>query len=556
MTVKINNEDVLVDMDIAHVLRDACGSAGSEIAAIRLGRDEFGWADAALILRGDSVAETGRLMKTLEESTIVARAEQRGVRLAVRLSDEIISQARSVWETNGYISKKKPEIGFDRALVTFGDPNANKEFHIGHLRQLILGEAIASMLEFAGCEVTRQSKVCDVGQVMAETVTGYRLHFPGRTPADTGLDPDVFAGECYRWFVHNAAPRRGETEEEIGSDDRAMLETVEALENRDPDMLEAWRRIRSWAVQGQDATLRRLGIAFDRLDYESESIPNLERIVALGLDRGVLFERDQTVFMEPLSEDADPLPMMRPGGKPTGYMRTLALWFDLQSKARRPTMCVRLMGLEWLPIVKAREPALKKMVDCPLYENQRYIGIGDVNMSGRRMSSSDGNVTSINACLDRVAAEVASSYPEISPADVESRALAIVQLHFLDIEPSRPCTFDPNSLIDPGGVGWRVLNALDRTDLVRDEPGTEQADVDCRRIILMNEELPAIWQRAVDRTEPRVVVRHLAYLCDLVESSTLDPSGALSAKAGIVGALDCLGVLPTVHFPPGAWSLS
>ena len=60
-----------------------------------------------------------------------------------------------------------------RIMVEYAQPNTHKDFHVGHLRNASIGQAIANLLEFAGSDVLRATYIGDVGKHVAKAVWGW-----------------------------------------------------------------------------------------------------------------------------------------------------------------------------------------------------------------------------------------------------------------------------------------------------------------------------------------------------------------------------------------------
>ena len=52
-----------------------------------------------------------------------------------------------------------PRLSYKRAVVDFSSPNVAKEMHVGHLRSTVIGDSLATMLEFCGVDVLRLNHV-------------------------------------------------------------------------------------------------------------------------------------------------------------------------------------------------------------------------------------------------------------------------------------------------------------------------------------------------------------------------------------------------------------
>ncbi len=61
----------------------------------------------------------------------------------------------------------------DRVMIEFSQPNTHKEFHVGHARNVALGNALANITEFAGFETVRANYIGDMGMHVIRTLWCY-----------------------------------------------------------------------------------------------------------------------------------------------------------------------------------------------------------------------------------------------------------------------------------------------------------------------------------------------------------------------------------------------
>src|SRR5690606_9909576 len=126
----------------------------------------------------------------------ITAAERQQQRFLLRLADERIAATGAGIEAGAFTGLETDDLrAGERAIVDFCDPNATKALHVGHLRNIALGQAVASALAAAGVEVERQSHIGDAGRSMGEAMAGYQRYAAPATPADAGAKPDQFVGE-------------------------------------------------------------------------------------------------------------------------------------------------------------------------------------------------------------------------------------------------------------------------------------------------------------------------------------------------------------------------
>ena len=147
----------------------------------------------------DSVAELERLER--EPWVTEVRCGRDGVRL--RLADAWIEMAGAALEAGGSAEAPLAELAQGRRFsVQFWDANATKALHVGHLRNLAIGNALAAALAQAGAQVERRSRISDMGRAMGEAMAGVMQsgrHAQGWSDGDE--KSDHFVGLCYADYV-------------------------------------------------------------------------------------------------------------------------------------------------------------------------------------------------------------------------------------------------------------------------------------------------------------------------------------------------------------------
>ena len=259
-----------------------------------------------------------------------------------------------------------------RFALNFWDANSTKALHIGHLRNLALGNALGNALGEAGGEIERRSIICDVGRSMGEAMAG--VVRSGKYPQGSdgnGVKSDHFVGYCYADYVKNGAngaalglaqdhPADSLTREVDVQDDSAD-ELLQRVLNGDQTALELWSQTRAWVISGQRKTLARLGIHFDRVFFESDFLPEVAELTELGLQEGTLEKRvDGTVIYMTEREELEEMPLVRSDGVPTQHMRALAYW--LADTGLDGTTSVQVCGQEWFAHVTCRRQLMAELV--------------------------------------------------------------------------------------------------------------------------------------------------------------------------------------------------
>jgi arginyl-tRNA synthetase len=186
---------------------------------------------------------------------------------ALRVVDTILAEKDSFGRGNPI-----PE----RVMVEYSQPNTHKAFHVGHLRNVILGGALANILEFAGFDTIRANYLGDIGWHVIKWLWCYlKFH--------AGEEPD---GDRTRWMqeIYSEATRLVEENPEYEAEARKLFARWDA---HDPELVELWQKTRRWSIEGFKEIYEILGAKFDVFFYESEVEEPGKAIVEELIQRGL-----------------------------------------------------------------------------------------------------------------------------------------------------------------------------------------------------------------------------------------------------------------------------
>jgi arginyl-tRNA synthetase len=161
-------------------------------------------------------------------------------------------------------------------MVEFSQPNTHKALHVGHLRNMVLGDSLANILEFAGYEVVRANYIGDVGLDVIKWLWNYQKYHLGEEP---GQDKTRWMGDIY-----SEATQRLEEEPTLENE---MREVFARWDQREPEIVALWEKTRQWSLDGFDQIYTLMGIRFDRLYYESQVEQPGKAMVTDLIDRGI-----------------------------------------------------------------------------------------------------------------------------------------------------------------------------------------------------------------------------------------------------------------------------
>jgi arginyl-tRNA synthetase len=313
--------------------------------------------------------EAKAALDRLEAEPWVAALDREGKQPTLKLADEWIkAQGEAICSGSFGNGTFGDMAAGNRYADYFWGANTTKALHIGHLRNLAVGNAIAGALKQAGARVDNRSLICDVGRSMGEAMAGVATRAGEDAGPDANEKSDHFVGFCYADYV--TASRNGGQGDD-GAEDSVARESTQYDDKADEMMmrvldgdqkaLELWSRTRSWVVSGQRKTLARLGIAFDKVIYESDYLPEVAEFMNKGLAEGTLTKRwgDDMVMYETEREELEEMPLVRSDGLPTQHMRALAYW--AAADELDDVISMQVCGNEWVAHVTCRRKLIDEM---------------------------------------------------------------------------------------------------------------------------------------------------------------------------------------------------
>ena len=407
-------------------------------------------------------------------------------------------------------------------MVEYSQPNTHKSFHVGHLRNVILGGSVCRILEFAGYDIIRANYLGDIGLHVVKWMWNYLKNHNGEQPAEnkTHWMNDIYA-EADRLF------QEPENEAEV----RALYARWNA---RDPEIIELWKKTREWSLEGFTEIYDLLGEHFDRIYFESEveeaGTAFVEGLIEKGIaqdgrpEEPVIIDLDEILGTE---DDYRVLVVLRSDGSSLYATKDLHLAiqkFEEYDLDRSIYVIDVRQSLYMRQIFKTLEILGYEWAD-KLY----HLAYELVNLPGNvTMASREGTVVLFDDLLKeatgRAKAIVEQKNPELDDPTKESIAedvaLGALKYTMLSRDNTKVVTFDWDAALDFNGQAApyiqyahvRAGSILRKAGI--DEPlpvdfpaKLEKAEVD---LIELMTRLPMEVQRAAEEYRP-LVIANLAF---------------------------------------------
>ncbi len=217
-------------------------------------------------------------------------------------------------------------------MIEYSSPNTNKPLHLGHVRNNLLGNALANIMAANGNKVVKTNIVNDRGIHICKSMLAWQKYGNGETPESSGKKGDHLIGDYYVSFdkhykaevkeltakfqsegmSEEEAKAKAEAESPLMKEAREMLVKWEA---GDPEVRALWKMMNDWVYAGFDETYRMMGVTFDKIYYESNTYLEGKEKVMEGLEKGLFYRKeDGSVWADLTGEGLDHKLLLRADG--------------------------------------------------------------------------------------------------------------------------------------------------------------------------------------------------------------------------------------------------
>lgn len=217
-------------------------------------------------------------------------------------------------------------------MIEYSSPNTNKPLHLGHVRNNLLGNALANIVAANGNKVVKTNIVNDRGIHICKSMLAWKKYGNGETPETSGKKGDHLVGDYYVSFdkhykaevkelmakftaqgmSDDEAKAKAEAESPLMQEAREMLVKWEA---GDPEVRGLWEMMNNWVYAGFDETYKKMGVGFDKIYYESNTYLEGKEKVMEGLEKGFFYKKeDGSVWADLTAEGLDHKLLLRGDG--------------------------------------------------------------------------------------------------------------------------------------------------------------------------------------------------------------------------------------------------
>ena len=423
----------------------------------------------------------------------------------------------------------------DGVMVEYSSPNTNKPLHLGHVRNNLLGYAVAEILAASGKKVYKTQIINDRGIHICKSMLAWKKYGNGETPESTGLKGDKLVGNYYVKFDQEykkeieALVATGIEEKEAKKQAPLILETQQMLldwEAGKPEVVDLWKMMNEWVYAGFGETYTKLGVDFDKNYYESDTYKLGKDIVEEGLSKGIFYKKeDGSVWIDLTNEGLDEKLVLRSDG--TSVYMTQDIGTAIQrAKDFVVKGMVYTVGNEQDYHFQVLFLILKKL-GYAWAEDLFHLSYGMVDLPSGKMKSREGTVVDADDLIDEMknsAEEISQELGKLEGYSEEQKqevyktiGLGALKYFILKVDPKKRILFDPAASVDfQGNTGPFIQYAYARVQAIVRKSAHDQSVIPSdiqlhekeREVLKQLELFPEIIQQAAKQYSPAIIANY------------------------------------------------
>ena len=367
-------------------------------------------------------------------------------------------------KTKNYgITKKNNKS--ETTLVEFSSPNTNKPLHLGHIRNIVLGDSVSRIIEATGKNVKRVQIINDRGIHICKSMLAWQTFGNGETPEKANMKGDHLVGKYYVKFNQEynkeLAELRGQgySEDECINKSKLNKEAKELLlrwESNDSEVIKLWSQMNNWVYAGFNETYKKLSVTFDKNYYESETYLLGKDLIEEGLKSNVFYKKeDNSVWVDLTEFGLDKKLLLRSDG--TAVYITQDIGTAIQRfKDFKFSEMVYTVGNEQNYHFDVLFKILKKL-NYSWANMCHHLSYGMVDLPEGKMKSREGTVVDADDLLKHVLYSSIELSNQLNKKNVLSNedhkviSLAAIKYFLLKVDAKKNMMFNPKESIDFNG---------------------------------------------------------------------------------------------------------
>lgn len=433
------------------------------------------------------------------------------------LAKEVLTEIENKKEEYGSSEKGKGK----NIIVEYSSPNIAKEFHIGHLRNTLIGAALYNIYKYLGYNTTGINHLGDYGTQFGKMIEAYK-----RWGAEYDLEENPIEKLTELYVRISNLCKEDESVLEICRDN------FKKLEDGDPYCTELWNKFKDLSLKEFYRTYDLLGVKFDSLKGEAFYADKTQEVIDILEKNGKLTESEGAKIVDLSEQGMPPCIICKSNGSSIYATRDLAAIL-YRARTYDFDKCIYVVAYEQnLHFKQIFEVAKYLEIDKKYTDGLIHVAYGMTRLSTGRMSTREGNVVKVNELLNEAISRVKDIIEEKNP-NMENKEENAKKIGIGAVIYNNLCTtlikdqiFDWNTVLNFNGeTGPYIQYIYVRTKSVLEKAGYKPSineidiaklqDKESKKIIKTLYNFESTLETVIEKNETSILAR---YLIELAQS--------------------------------------
>jgi len=349
-----------------------------------------------------------------------------------------------------------------KVIVDYAQPNTHKEFHVGHIRNGVLGQAVVNLLDANGYKVVPASYIGDSGADVAKAIWGLKKFHDG----------EEFKKEERAQKLQEIYTEATKYVEEHPKAKEEIKEVQAKLEAHEEPWHLLWKETRQWSLDAFKEIFAELNIKPKVWYFESEVEAEGKKIVQKLLTDGIAKKSEGATIVDLTDEDLDVFLVLKSDGSALYATMDLALALT-KEREHDPDRQLFVVDVRQSFYFKQLFATLKKM---GMTATLTHLAYDMVTLPDGAMSSREGNVVTYRELKEKMIGilqdETAKRHEDWDEKQVRETAfkIAMASIIFMMLrqDPKTVITFDIDEAMSVDGfTGPYILYTIARIESIK-----------------------------------------------------------------------------------------
>lgn len=428
-----------------------------------------------------------------------------------KITEKVLLEIYDQGEKYGHKPKSKKTV-----IIESPGPNTNKPLHLGHIRNMLLGNSLTNLNKTIGNKTIRVDIVNDRGVHICKSMLAYKKFGKNKKP---NKKPDHFVGDFYTLYDKKLKKDKS-LEEELSN-------MLVKWEERDKQTIKLWKTMNEWAIKGIKETYKKFDTKIDKYYLESKHYKKGKKIVLEGLKKKI-FQKDEkgNIIANLKDKGLGNKVVLRKDGTSIYITQDIAL-ADIRYSDYKMDEMIYVVANEQEYHFKTLFEILKKL-KYKFTKNLHHLSYGYISLPEGRMKSREGKIVDADNLVDETKKlaekEIKKRNKNMTKAQIgkisEQIGIGAIKFFMLKYDPLKDFVYNPKESIKFEGetgpylqyTGVRINSILKKSKITKTNLSELKDSIEIRLIKKLSS-YPEIIEKSTKEHKPSLLCNFLIDLC-------------------------------------------